>query len=230
MYVLMMLMLCYIPYMFPYNINVGSTGLLFPYTLGALAYIKTCVKPSDYRLLGVSGGTWCSLIYHFEKNISDHDLLWSILVGNKTQTVHLLNRDSMSKFQLKVAENFKTRYKDANVSDIPISIITTQIRGYTPKSCLISSFDNIDDLVNYCLCSSYIPCISGKGVNMVYKKKKYIDGEIFKNKNLLLENAALHLHKATWKRKFKLRDYLYLDFNCSKTLFEYGWKDAQKHL
>jgi len=230
MYMLMMLLLCFVPYMFPYNINIGSTGLLFPYTLGALAYIKTCIKPHDYKLLGVSGGTWCSIIYHLEKNISDHDMLWSILVGNKTQTVYLLNRQSMSKFQMKVAENFKNRYKDADVSNIPISILTTQLQGCVPNNVLINSFENMDDLVNYCMCSSYIPFLSGNGINMIYKNQKYMDGEIFKNKGLLLKDPILHLHKGTWKRKFKLRDYLYLDFNSSKRLFEYGWKDAEKHL
>jgi len=227
---LLLLLICFVPYIIPYNINVGSTGLLFPYTLGALAYIKTCIKPEMYKLTSVSGGTWCSLIYHFEKNISDHDALWDILVGNQSYSVHLLNRRSMSSFQQLVSENFKKRYRHENVSNVPISILTTELKGLRMKSTAIDSFQNMNELVDYCLCSSYIPFISGNKFKMLYNNKYYMDGEIFKNKKLLLKDPVLNLHKGTWNRKFALRDYMYLDFNRSKVLFNYGWQDAKKHL
>ena len=43
------------------------------------------------------------------------------------------------------------------------------------------NFDNIDDLIDFCLCSSYIPYISGSGFSKKYKGSFYIDGEVKSN-------------------------------------------------
>ena len=221
-----------LPSLFSYHINVGSTGLLFPYTLGALAYIKTCIKPESYKFVGISGGTWCSLLYHLEPNITDAELLWSIFVGNKNHSVLLLSRNSMASFQERVAQNFKLRYKDRDVSNIPISIITTKVFDEEGiKNVKISKFDNISDLVNYCSCSSYIPYISGKTMYRKYKNKKYVDGEIYKDEQLLLSNlAVLNLNKNTWNRKFDMKHKYFLNLDGCKTLFELGWQDAKKNM
>lgn len=223
-------MVLLLPSLFSYHINVGSTGLMFPYTLGALAYIKTCLQPETYKFVGISGGTWCSVLYHLEPNISDPELLWSIFVGNKNKTISLLSRRSMASFQNTVVQNFKNRYKDADVSGIPISIITSKIHKGRIESVKIDDFDTIDELVDYCMCSSYIPLISGGGLYKVYKNEKYIDGEVFKNKNLLFQEGALNLNKYTWDKKYSLRHKLFLDFNGCKELFYEGWQDAAKNL
>lgn len=227
----LLLLLCFIQNISTFNINVGSTGILFSYTLGALAYIKTRVKPTNYNLVGISGGSWCSIIYHFEKDMTDHDHLWSTIVGNKNESVSLLNKRSMYKFQRKVAENFRYRYADKDISGLPLSIITTELQNKKAVNVIIDKYDNLDDLINYCICSSYIPYICGNNFYTIYKNKKYIDGELFKNEGLLLrEDPMIYLHKNTWNRKFNIKDHLYLDFNRSKVLFENGWKDAEKYL
>lgn len=226
---ILLFILCNIP-IYSFNINLGSTGLLFPYTLGALAYIKTHIKPTNYNFVGISGGTWCSLIYHFEKNITDHDQLWSILIGNKNYTISMLDNNNMQNFQQIVSTNMKNRYKNKNIINMPISIITTKINNdKCIESIKITKFKDIDDLVNFCLCSSYIPYISGKSLYMEYNNDKYIDGELFKNNNNFLKNALL-INKNTWKRKFTFRERIYLDYNQSAKLFEYGWKDAEQNL
>jgi hypothetical protein len=227
----LLLLLCFIQNINTFNINVGSTGILFSYTLGALAYIKTHVKPTNYNLVGISGGSWCSIIYHFEKDMTDHDNLWSTIVGNKNESVSLLNKRNMYKFQRKVAENFRHRYADKDISGLPLSIITTELQNRKAVNVIIDKYDNLDDLINYCICSSYIPYICGNNFYTIYKNKKYIDGELFKNEGLLLrEDPMIYLHKNTWNRKFNIKDHLYLDFNRSKVLFENGWKDAEKYL
>jgi len=222
------ILLCVFMPIYCFNINVGSTGLLFPYTLGALAYIKTHIKPINYNFVGISGGTWCSLIYHFEKNISDHDFLWSILVGNKNYTVCMLNNNNMKEFQEIVATNMKDRYKDRDISKLPLTILTTKIEKKF-NNVKIDKFNDINELIDYCLCSSYIPFISGKSAYRIYKNEKYIDGELFKNNKHLLKNA-IYLDKNLWKRKFSWRERLYLDYNQSEKLFNYGWYDAKKFI
>ena len=222
------ILLCVFMPIYCFNINIGSTGLLFPYTLGALAYIKTHIKPVNYNFVGISGGTWCSLIYHFEKNISDHEFLWSILIGNKNHTVCMLNSNSMKQFQDIVAKNMRNRYKDVDISNLPLTILTTKIENKF-NNVKIDKFNNIDELIDYCLCSSYIPFISGKSPYRIYKDEKYIDGELFKNNNHLLKNA-IYLDKNLWKRKFSWRERLYLDYNQSEKLFNHGWYDAKKYI
>ena len=206
-----------------YQMNVGSTGILFPYTLGALAYIKHVIKPANYTLTGISGGAWCSVLYHFEPNIDNPSMLWSILVGDQDTKINLLSRKSMQGLQETAAANFKARYKTANVTDIPISIVTTKIsRGF--KNTKISKFDDIDDLINFCLCSSYIPFISGNGPYMKYKGNLYIDGEVKRDK--CIGNC---INSKIWGRKYNLKQRIFLDLHSVESLFEDGWNDATKY-
>lgn len=206
--------------------NVGSTGILFPYTLGALAYIKKHINPTNYTLTGISGGAWCSVIYHLEPNIDDPDYLWTIFVGDKQKKINLLRRSSMETFQETVATNFKERYKEVDTRDIPISIVTTQVqKGYRLRNILVNKFDNIDDLVNYCLCSSYIPYISGKTLSLDYKNAKYMDGVICTDK-ICISNC---INSKTWGRNYSLKERIFLDYHHSKKLFQDGWDDAKQY-
>lgn len=207
-----------------YHMNIGATGLLFSYTLGVLSYIKTVVKPVNYTLTGISGGAWCSLLYHFEPNIDNHELMWSVLVGSKNDTICLLRRSSMQKFQEKVAVNFRNRYKDCDVEGAPISIVVTQRNGRSLKTVKINKFDDMNDLINYCLCSSYIPLISGSSLFISYKENKYIDGEVCKDKCI-----ANCINSKTWNRKYSFMTKCFLNYNSSLMLFNDGYNDASKH-
>ena len=223
------LLLCFLlNFINAFHMNIGGTGILFSYTLGAMAYIKTCIKPENYSLTGVSGGAWCAVLYHLEPDISDHDLLWNILVGDKNKTVSLLRRSSMQPFQQSVAHNLRVRYRFADTQNIPISVIATEF-GNNFKNTRINKFDDINDLVNYCLCSSYIPYISGRTMCKTYKDMKYVDGEICKDESLFYKKG-LTIDKNTWHRKYGIYTRLFLDFERSHQLFQDGWNDAKNNL
>lgn len=207
-----------------YHMNIGATGLLFSYTLGVLSYIKNVVRPVNYTLTGISGGSWCSFLYHFEPNIDDHELLWSVLVGQKNKTVCLMRRSSMQQFQEQVAVNFKSRYKDCDVAGIPLTIVSTRRNGRSLQNVKINQFDSIDDLVNYCMCSSYIPLISGPSLFKTYKNEKYVDGEICKTKCI-----ANCINSKTWGRKYDLKTKFVLNYNTSLMLYNDGYNDASKY-
>lgn len=209
------------------RLNVGSTGLLFPYTLGTLAYIKANINPSNCHLTGTSGGAWCSLLYNLENKL-DHDDLWSSLMGDKSQVVHLFDRTSMENFQKKIAVTIMDKYKHINVSNMPLSVIVTKLSNGYPENLKIDKFDDLEEIVSYCLCSSYIPYISGSIGYMIYNGTKYMDGVITPNKNLL--GNEIHINKASWNRKFKLKDRLVLNFESSKRLYDDGWNDAKLNL
>ena len=55
------------------TINIYGTGLFLPYSMGVVGYIKKNIPISDYRITGISGGAWCSLLYTQEDDLSNHD-------------------------------------------------------------------------------------------------------------------------------------------------------------
>lgn len=209
-----------------YNIYVGSTGILFPYSLGALAYIKTHVKPNDYHLSGVSGGSWCSILFHFEDNLSNHDKLWNTFIVDN-QTFSILDQSSMKRLHNNVSKHMLERYKNKDIKNVPISIITTELQRFAvPKNTVINEFENIDDLINLSLCSSYIPFICGGGLYKTYKNKKYIDGAIF-HKKPKSEDIDIDIDKLLRERNFKLKNRLSINIDKSRYLFNCGWDDAK---
>lgn len=210
------------------HLNVGSTGLLFPYTLGALAYIKTNINPPNCHLTGTSGGSWCSILYHFENKIDDHDLLWKTLIGDESRVIRLLDRCSMETHQKQVALNIYKKYQHRDVSDIPLSIIVTKISNGLLENIKVDKFANLEEVITYSLCSSYIPYISGKKGCIDYNGTKYMDGAMTVNRNLL--GHELHIDKSTWNRKFLLKDRFVLNFESSKRLYNDGWNDAKLNL
>ena len=209
---------------YSYVMNIGSTGVLFPYTLGVLAYIKHVIKPVNSSLIGVSGGAWCSLLYHLEPDIQDPALLWSILAGDNRK-INLLSRRSMQGFQDAVTINCKNRYKDIDISDISISVVTTKVDGLKFVNKKIDKFDDVNDLINYTLCSSYIPFISGRGMYMKYKGEKLMDGAITMEK--CLGNC---INSRSWGRKYTVEQKIYLDRTSTINLFQDGWDDASRNV
>lgn len=210
-----------------YTVYVGSTGLLFPYTLGALAYLKS----QDYNkinLIGTSGGAWCSLIFCLENNAIDHDELWETLVGEKSSVLRLYCRENMEQFQNKLSDKLLRRYKHLNISDIKLSIVVTKITSsYCPESLKITKFENLKDIIGYCLCSSYIPCICGKSISKEYKNEKYVDGQLFLSKSHM-RDANMIIDKYSWNRNYNTN--FCLNYTKSKQLFEEGWMDAKKNV
>ena len=231
-YFIIMTILMFFNNIFPtmnYNICVGSTGLLFSYSMGSLAYLKT--QNVKYHLVGTSGGSWCSLLYHLEDDISNHDTLWDNYVGDRNMCIKLLNREDMKRLQNSMKFGIKTRHNEKNISDIPLSIITTKLSDTMQHTnVIIDKFDDIDDIINYALCSSYIPFICGNKYYMDYKKEKYVDGNIFQDKAIQQMNCDFHLDKTTWGRKYSLTDGFSLNYDISYQLFENGWNDAMKNM
>ena len=108
-----------------YNIilNIGSTGLLIPYSLGALGYIKKNINTKNPQLIGTSGGAYCSVIYNYENDLSNHDEIWTDIFGlNKESKINLKNLHLFQKFtnerlntfgaKKNVKEEDKTREKE----------------------------------------------------------------------------------------------------------------------
>jgi predicted patatin/cPLA2 family phospholipase len=215
------------------NINILGTGLLLPYSIGIIGYIKKHIPIKSYRLTGVSGGAWCSLLYALENDLSDHDKIWNYTMGDKNIKLNILS--NLDLFHNNIENNLKLRYKGVDAEMIKhISILASRydnkkIKLYSEKK---SEFKNINDLIDFCTCSSYIPYISGVLLCKEYDNKYYMDGDITRDVKLInikSSYSSLSIHRHMWGRKFSLSNYIYSDINKSRELFELGWKDAEKN-
>jgi len=210
------------------NINICGTGLYLPYYLGVIGYIKKHFPIENYNITGTSGGAWCSLLYTQEKDLSNHDKLWDTIIGKDILNISLYNYNIVQK---NIETNLKLRY----VKHIPlkldkISILSTNVgKLYKMKSEKISSFRDIDHLIDICTCSSYIPYISGESFYKQYDDKFYIDGQITNSNDDLSDNNILNINKDMWGRNFTSSNFLFLDKDKSKELFEYGWNDTYEN-
>lgn len=212
------------------NINIYGTGLFLPYSMGVIGYIKKNIVVPDYKITGISGGAWCSLLYTQEDDLSDHDKIWSYTIGNNVTKLKI--QSDIKTFQKNVEDNLKLRYKNKEPKNLnKISIISTKLDGalFKMKTEEKKDFTDIDDVIDYCLCSSYLPYLSGSTFSKKYKGNRYIDGDIKYDYQNVDETNKIIIHRNMWGRKFELNNYLYIDKDKSRELFELGWKDTEKN-
>lgn len=212
------------------NINIGATGLLIPYTIGALGYIKKNLNICNYHLTGISGGSFASVIYHLENDMSNHDKLWDKYIGNDNVNVKI--NKNLEEFLHLIKYNIINNYKNVNVDNIPISVVVSRINNFKIINEKINKFNNLNELLDICICSSYIPYISGKTFSKNFKNNNYIDGAIFRNLHhfdcIDKCERSIYIHKNMANRNFEYKHLFYVDKNISRTLFNYGWSDCEK--
>ena len=194
------------------------------------AFVNITIK--NYNITGISGGAWCSLLYTQEDDMSNHDTIWDYSIGKDVSRICIHN--DMRVFQNNVEKNMKLRYTNKDPLNLDkISIISTNVNKlYNMKNEKHSAFDNINDLIDFCLCSSYIPYISGSTFSKKYKDSYYIDGEIKNDKYAKLNKNnlnTLNIDRFMWGRQFTRKELLYLDKDKSRELFNNGWEDTEKH-
>jgi hypothetical protein len=214
------------------NINVDTTGLLIPYSIGALGYIKKNLNICDYHLTGISGGSFASVIFHCEDDLSNHNKLWDKLIGDDKYVIKI--NKNMEEFQQIIKCNMMNKYKNIDTNNIPISIIVSKINNLMITNEKINKFSNFEELIDYCICSSYIPYICGKTFSKNYKNNNYIDGGILKNMHhfdcIDKCEKSIYINKNMINREFIFKNYLYLDKQISEKLFNDGWNDCEIYL
>jgi len=212
------------------NLNIYGTGMFLPYSIGIIGYIKKHFPLTDINITGISGGAICSILYTQEDDLSNPDKIWDYTIGSEISEL-LLYKD-LHIFQKNVGDNLKLRYNNTKLRNIDkISIISTNI--YKMKNEKISNFNNINDLIDYSLCSSYIPYISGNTVGKKYNGVDYMDGEIFRDYKYNKKQTCpitISIHRKMWGRKFPINNYIYTNKEISRELFNYGWEDTKKNI
>lgn len=214
------------------NINVDTTGLLIPYSIGALGYIKKNLSINKYHLTGISGGSYASVIYYLENDLSDHNYIWNKIIGDDNYVIKF--NKNLEEFQQIVKKNILKDYNDINIDNAPISIVVSKIEKIKIINEKIDKFANLEELLDYCMCSSYIPYICGKTFTKKYKNSNYIDGGIFKNLHHFdcvdKCEKSININRKMANRVFDYKDYIYLDKKISNKLFNYGWNDCENIL
>jgi hypothetical protein len=219
------------------NINIFGTGLYLPYSMGVLGYIKKNIPIKNYNITGISGGAWCALLYTQEKDLSNHDDLWDFSIGKNVNKISFHN--DIRTFQSNIEKNLKLRYSGRDIIDNnnKISIIASNVKAiYNIKNVKKNDFTDINDLIDYCLCSSYIPYISGNTFSKKYKDKYYVDGEIKNSKTLeiigsddIVSSSSIDIDRFIWGRMYSQKALMFLDKENSKKLFNEGWEDSDKN-
>lgn len=213
------------------NLNIYGTGMFLPYSMGIIGYIKKhfSLPLTDLNITGISGGAICTILYTQEDDLSNPDKIWDFTIGSDVN--ELLIKD-LRVFQKNIGNNLKLRYNNKEPRNIDkISIISTNVN--TMKNEKISNFKNINDLIDFSLCSSYIPYISGNNLSKKYNGVDYMDGEIFRDNKYNKKQTCpttISIHRKIWGRKFSLINYVYTNKQISSELFYYGWTDTEKNI
>lgn len=211
------------------NINIYGTGMFLPYSIGIIGYIKKHFPLTDVNITGISGGAICSILYSQEDDLSNPDKIWDYTIGADINELSLYK--DLRVFQKNVGNNLKLRYNNTEPRSIDkISVISTNINKM--KNEKISNFNNINDLIDFSLCSSYIPYVSGDTAGKKYNGVEYMDGEIFRDYKYDKKQTCpttISIHRKMWGRKFPMNNYLYTNKQISRELFNYGWEDTRNN-
>ena len=210
------------------NMNIYGTGMFLPYSIGIVGYIKKHFPLNDVNITGISGGAICSILYTQEDELTDADKIWDYTIGADINEMALYK--DLRIFQKKLGDNLKLRYSSAPRNFNNISIISTNVN--LMKNEKISNFSNIGDLIDFSLCSTYIPFVSGDTMGKKYKDVDYMDGEIFRDYKYDKKHTCpttISIHRKMWGRKFNINNYLYTNKQISRDLFNYGWEDTHKN-
>jgi len=211
------------------NINIYGTGMFLPYSIGIIGYIKRHFPLNDVNITGISGGAICSILYTQEDDLSNPDKIWDYTIGADVNELSLYK--DLRVFQKNVGNNLKLRYNNTEPRSIDkISVISTNI--YKMKNEKKTNFNNINDLIDFSLCSSYIPYVSGDTAGKKYNGIEYMDGEIFRDYKYDKKQTCpttISIHRKMWGRKFPMNNYLYTNKQISRELFNYGWEDTRNN-
>ena len=211
------------------NINIYGTGMFLPYSIGIIGYIKKHFPLTDVNITGISGGAICSILYTQEDDLSNPDKIWDYTIGADVNELSLYK--DLRIFQKNVGNNLKLRYNNTVPRSIDkISVISTNINKM--KNEKISTFNNINDLIDFSMCSTYIPYVSGDTAGRKYNGVEYMDGEIFRDYKYDKKQTCpttISIHRKMWGRKFSMNNYLYTNKQISRDLFKYGWEDTRKN-
>lgn len=203
-------------------IQVAPSGFVAPYQLGTCMYIKNNYNLEDTNYIGGSSGSWMSV--YMASDISNKDLLYKFMPNFKAAMHGLPTR---RKWQL-IGQFLKTeipKYISSTtfVDEKRVLVSVSKLDTCKLSNEVTDNYDNLDELMQLCYLSSFIPVLSGFNVPL-YKNNKYIDAAFTKK---VSEKVDLFVYPTMWGRSYKFFEYIGKTENDYYALLERGYKDAK---
>ena len=204
-------------------ITIGPGGLTGFYTLGVASFIKDNYNISQYSFLGASAGSWNALLIACKKpNEAVINDLFSHDIYDQCKTVSQL----LYGYKNYVINNYETQDFELDKLYISVSIL----KYVFIRPMVVYNFTSIEDAVDGCFFSSYIPTITGDLKFLSYKKPPLLDGGIgrFPPKDV---ETYFDIYPSMWGRKFtkKSRFTCPKDNGYFKYMYDLGYDDSAKN-
>lgn len=202
------------------DIIISPSGYYGFYTLGICHYIKSHYNLENKNIFGFSSGSF-------------NGMYLSVCKKKQRKLLKLLLKMGYYKNLNEISSKFKNKIiKKFNINDFnnKLNIGLTHIN----KLQIYNSFNTIEELIDCCYGSSFIPYITIKKLVYLYNKKITFDGCLYykllkknkeKNDNVLIINTKMF---GRYKKMFPIRQ-LIKPKQGTYQLFLLGYSDAKKN-
>ena len=198
-------------------------GFTMPYTLGICRYIKEHYCLNKYNFIGASAGSWLSVYLASDMFLKDELLKdYSELFQDKGIFYKWHN---ICPFL--IDEFSKSIYNTSFIDDKKIKISISRYENKKITNQLIDDYENLNELLNLCSISSYIPLLSGLSVpkrNNLIMFDGYFTEPNFENKNIKIK-----IDNQMFSRKFTLSDVIGKTNYNVYDLINLGYDDSIKN-
>lgn len=202
------------------DIIISPSGYYGFYTLGICHYIKKHFSIENKKISGFSSGSFNGLYLTMNNKKKNNKLLKLLLKMGKYNNLN----EMAIHFKNKFIHKFKLNDFNNNLY-IGLSHIN--------KLGIYNEFNDIEELINCCYGSSFIPYVTMKKTIYIYNKKLTLDGMIYykKFKNSLKNENILFISPKMFGRYTKsltIRNLIKPKCGINK-LFLLGYTDAKQH-
>ena len=177
-------------------------GFTMPYMLGVCQFIKEHYSLNNYKFIGTSAGSWLSVYLASDMFLTDKLITdYSKIFENKGI---FYKWNNICPFLI---NEFTKSIKDTKfIEEKLIKVSVSNYKNKNKNNKLIDDYDNLDELLQLCYISSYIPILSGLSIP---KKNNLItfDG-YFTEPDFEHKNIKLKICNSMFDRKFTISDVI----------------------
>lgn len=172
-----------------YDIIIEPGGVYGFYTLGVCHYIKNNYKIDNKSIIGFSAGSWNVVFLAIMNRVSSNlnDIKFLISVFNYKFMCNVKNTENIVKLKNCFMDNIN--FRQLNMKNKIIGITTDIDNLYE-----VSKFISLNDIVNACMVSSFLPYYTLDEFIKFYRGRMCFDGGIFYTffmKNKIKKNALI---------------------------------------
>jgi len=149
------------------DIVISPAGRYGMYSLGICHYIKNNFNIKNKKIVGFSAGAWNALFMCMKKKYINN----ALKEGFKIQNVSI---QMMLKKTINIVKNHNIKYY--NLNNLYIGIC------HFNKHTIYNNFTSLDDVIQCCVSSSFVPFITYNDIMYFYKNKLSFDGGIYYKK------------------------------------------------